>query len=195
MANEIYNSTWWGNTIDTASSIGTSTEMIQGQFNLTKIGEEKVVNGDFATDNDWVKGNATIADGKVTITVVGGAFSYIYQPKSYTSGKTYKVAAQIQGAIGSSGKQIRLQDNLSDIGGLKTSNGMITLDESLQNIEIIWTANANSNVISVARSTSIGDYSFTVDNLSVKEVRASSVEAVKCLADAIHRIGIQNIQN
>ena len=40
MANEIYDSTWWGNTIDTASSIGTSTEMIQGQFNLTKLGDE-----------------------------------------------------------------------------------------------------------------------------------------------------------
>jgi len=34
MANEIYDSTWWGVAIDTASSIGTSTEMIQGQFNL-----------------------------------------------------------------------------------------------------------------------------------------------------------------
>ena len=34
MANEIYDSTWWGNTIDTASSIGTSTEMLQGQFDM-----------------------------------------------------------------------------------------------------------------------------------------------------------------
>ena len=34
MANEIYDSTWWGNTIETASSIGTSTEMIQGQFSM-----------------------------------------------------------------------------------------------------------------------------------------------------------------
>lgn len=34
MANEIYDSTWWGVALDTASSIGTSTEMIQGQFNL-----------------------------------------------------------------------------------------------------------------------------------------------------------------
>ena len=34
MANEIYDSTWWGNTIETASSIGTSTEMIQGEFNM-----------------------------------------------------------------------------------------------------------------------------------------------------------------
>ena len=34
MANEIYDNTWFGNTINTASSIGTSTEMIQGQFNM-----------------------------------------------------------------------------------------------------------------------------------------------------------------
>ena len=52
MANEIYDSTWWGNTIDTASSIGTSTEMIQGQFNmLTSNQPNLVVNGDFKTDS------------------------------------------------------------------------------------------------------------------------------------------------
>ena len=34
MANEIYDSTWWGNTIQTAASIGKTTEMIQGQFNM-----------------------------------------------------------------------------------------------------------------------------------------------------------------
>ena len=57
MANEIYDSTWWGNTIDTASSIGTSTEMIQGQFNmLTSNQPNLVTNGDFATDSDWNKG-------------------------------------------------------------------------------------------------------------------------------------------
>ena len=43
MANEIYNSTWWGNAIDTASSIGTSTEMIQGQFNMDDRQEVEAV--------------------------------------------------------------------------------------------------------------------------------------------------------
>ena len=43
MANEIYDSTWWGNTIDTASSIGTSTEMIQGQFNMNDRQEVEAV--------------------------------------------------------------------------------------------------------------------------------------------------------
>ena len=64
MANEIYDSTWWGNTIDTASSIGTSTEMIQGQFNLTKLGDELITNGDFVTDSDWNLENTwTIENG------------------------------------------------------------------------------------------------------------------------------------
>jgi hypothetical protein len=43
MANEIYNSTWFGNTIDTASSIGTSTDMIQGQFNMNDRQEVEAV--------------------------------------------------------------------------------------------------------------------------------------------------------
>ena len=43
MANEIYDSTWWGNTIDTASSIGTSTDMIQGQFNMNNRQEVEAV--------------------------------------------------------------------------------------------------------------------------------------------------------
>ena len=43
MANEIYDSTWWGNTIDTASSIGTSTEMIQGQINMEDRQEVEAV--------------------------------------------------------------------------------------------------------------------------------------------------------
>ena len=43
MANEIYNSTWWGNTIDTAASIGTTTDMIQGQFNMNDRQEVEAV--------------------------------------------------------------------------------------------------------------------------------------------------------
>ena len=43
MANDIYDSTWWGNTIDTASSIGTSTDMIQGQFNMNDRQEVEAV--------------------------------------------------------------------------------------------------------------------------------------------------------
>ena len=41
----------------------------------------------------------------------------------------------------------------------------------------------------------VGTTTLSIDNVSIKEVRATTVEASKCLADAIHRIGIQDIQN
>jgi hypothetical protein len=173
MANEIYNSTWWGNTIDTASSIGTSTEMIQGQFNLTKIGEEKVVNGDFATDSDWSKGAGwTISGGLANHAGAGGT---LIQSLILIIGKTYQISYKASGISGTLA-----------FTGFSESLGQRTL------------LSGSNTIILTASSTSFGvfsDANATIDNVSVKEVRASSVEAVKCLADAIHRIGIQNIQN
>ena len=180
MANEIYDSSWWGNTIDTASSIGTSTEMIQGQFNLTKIGAEKVVNGDFATDTDWTKGTGwTISGGIATLdgTQVGGS-TLSSTNMSVTVGKTYKVTVNVSAT--SSG--FRLYDTLGVV-----SYGLV-LGE---NVHYRTVASSTYTILPLGLAGATG----SIDNVSVKEVRASSVEAVKCLADAIHRIGIQNIQN
>jgi hypothetical protein len=134
------------------------------------FGSELVTNGDFATDSDWNKTNATISNGVATVTVTSGGFSTINQNITYVSGKKYRITAQIQGLSGSNGKQIRFQDNGGNLGGLTLLNGVVTLDETLQNIEIIWTANSNSTEIVVARNTGSGDYSWTIDNVSVKEV-------------------------
>ena len=124
---EIYNTTWWGNAIDTAITAGTEPDFFGSQMKmLTSQQPELVVNGDFATDSDWAKGNATIADGKATITVVGGAFSYISQGKSFTLGRSYKITAQVQGLSGSNGKQVKFIDNGNNTGGLNISNGTIT---------------------------------------------------------------------
>ena len=182
MANEIYDSTWWGNTIDTASSIGTSTEMIQGQFNLTKIGEEKVVNGDFATDSAWAKGSATtISNGEASFN---GALSYVYQD-ILTIGKTYFCSVDVNNWT--SGAAL-------SAGSSATGSGTIYSD-----ITRVSNTKTTFTFVAVSATLGIGSRSFSVigsiDNVSIKEVRASSVEAVKCLADAIHRIGIQNIQN
>ena len=182
MANEIYDSTWWGNTIDTASSIGTSTEMIQGQFNLTKTGEEKVVNGDFATDTDWTKGTGwSIGSGIANFNTTANGF--LSQNGSYVGGKTYKV--------------------LIDVVSYTRGNPFIGIGQGSQ-FNIPTTIGSHTlYVVSGGVDTLLRIYSGvfgaggqgSIDNVSVKEVRASSVEAVKCLADAIHRIGIQNIQN
>ena len=185
MANEIYDSSWWGNTIDTASSIGTSTEMIQGQFNLTKIGAEEVVNGDFATDSDWTKGGgATISGGQANIIGDGSAFGYVEQTNVLVIGKTYRITLN---AVINSGGGLVIKYGLAfseNIGSI-TSSGFYSFK---------YTAGVSGPII-IGRRTGGVAYNSSVDNVSVKEVRASSVEAVKCLADAIHRIGIQNIQN
>ena len=36
MANEIYDSSWWGVALETASSIGTKTEFFSGQFEMNE---------------------------------------------------------------------------------------------------------------------------------------------------------------
>ena len=178
MANEIYDSTWWGNTIDTASSIGTSTEMIQGQFNLTKLGDEEVVNGDFATDSDWVlTSGATISNDKLNVNA--NAYDYFARQLNVsTIGKTYKVSVDVEIQSG------RIILYLADTNAF----------------EVIDTSGSYTFYI-VADGTQIRFRAFdtgfngSIDNVSVKQVRATTVEASKCLADAIHRIGIQDIQN
>jgi hypothetical protein len=134
------------------------------------FGPELVTNGDFATDSDWTKSNATISNGVATVTVTSGGFAAIDQSITYVSGKKYRVTAEVQGLSGSSGKQIKFQDRGNNTGGLTISNATITLNETLQNINITWTANSNSTEIVISRQTNSGDYSWTIDNISIKEV-------------------------
>ena len=185
MANEIYDSTWWGNTIDTASSIGTSTEMIQGQFNLTKLGDELITNGDFATDSDWsLSSGSSIANGKLTVDALDGSFQNAIQTVNTTIGSTYKLEFDIT-EINDVGK-IQLLYNSSVIGEAEyTSIGTHTL---------YFESTNSSGTLEIKRFFP-SNTKATIDNVSVKQVRATTVEAVKCLADAIHRIGIQDIQN
>ena len=128
---------------------------------------EVVVNGTFDTDSDWTKtAGVTISNGKATIVVTGGGFEFIGQSISYDLGAKYRVKLTVQGLSGSSGKNIRFQDNASNLGTLFQIK---TLDETVQTFEAEWTPNSVSNTIHIARSDT-GDYSFTVDNVSVKKI-------------------------
>ena len=179
MANEIYESTWWGNTIDTASSIGTSTEMIQGQFNLTKLGDELVTNGDFSNGTTgWgFTSGASLTDlgAKITHTPTAGS---IAQSSILVIGKQYKLTYEITESIS---------------GGLKFNSAV---DASIVTTLGVHTKYFEADgLTAVFGRTSSSNNSVTITNISIKEVRATTVEASKCLADAIHRIGIQDIQN
>jgi hypothetical protein len=186
MANEIYDSTWWGNTRQTASSIGTSTEMIQGQFNLTKIGDEEVTNGDFATDSDWTKGN--------NWTIDGGKANYNNSSNNQISQNivlntnTYQLKFTISNSVGL-GARIWIGNSVGNTSYTDSLYQNYTNGD--YNIKIV----VPSNQTSFAFWANGAGSSFSIDNVSVKQVRATTVEASKCLADTIHRIGLQDIQN
>ena len=191
MANEIYDSTWWGNTRQTASSIGTSTEMIQGQFNLTKLGDELVTNGDFSNGlSSWsvVGGSYASVDNGIlnsNNTSSGSWHSqYIGQELSFINGKTYKIELKARNVSGN--LNLRL-----------TQQAFIIFNENITsefvNYIFYYTAQHDGYQLRLFCNDNVGQ--FEIDNVSIKEVRATTVEASKCLADTIHRIGLQDIQN
>ena len=158
-------------------SIDGSADQTSVIFDMSNnsLGSEKIVNGGFDSDTTWSKTNATIDNGVATITVPdGGAYSAIFQSEaamvgSLTSGEAYRLRATLNGT---SGKQMRFQDDANNNGGLTAANGVVTLTGQSQDIEIFWIANSNSNGLNIARNTG-EPYSFTIDNVSVKEVQGN----------------------
>ena len=131
-----------------------------------EVGTELITNGDFLTDTNWSKTNATISNGIATLNIVDGAYSAIYQSVTYTSGKKYRLIATLSGT---EGKIMRFQDNASNTGGLTSVNGAVTLTGEIQNIELFFIANKNSIGMNIARQFD-GDWQFTFNIISVKEV-------------------------
>lgn len=124
-----------------------------------------VTNGTFDVDSNWIKGSgAVIANGIMTVTVTGGGYQFAYQNLTYQSGATYRLTAIVNGP---SGNQMRFRDMAGDSGGLPTASGTITMTGANQEVELIFTANANSSRIMMERGTASGDYSFTVDNVRI----------------------------
>ncbi len=142
------------------------SELVQnGDF--SELGSELVVNGDFATDSDWSKsGSVEISGGSANFDIISGAFTRILQNITLTNSKTYKLTLQVVGD--NSAKQIKVRDTASgDAGGLQEN---ITLVEGTTNYTFYFTANANSDAIYIKRQTSSGDYEFSIDNVSIKQV-------------------------
>ena len=133
---------------------------------------ELITNGTFATNLDWTFGQAFgstgIANGVATVEVDGSnTHNYVVQNLNYTVGKAYIVTFKAKGSVA---KKIRVQDNFSDIGGLKDAQTSTTLGTSFQTYSFTWVANANSDNISFSRDDSSGNWSFEIDNVSVKEI-------------------------
>ena len=172
------------NLLEKASIITTPTAYSEGVLHSVKpeqtLGSELITNGDFATDSDWTKGVGwTISGGSANSDGSQSATSGLVQSSVFTSGKRYKLSFNIT----SNGAVFKFWVNGSqNIFSTSLVNGLI---------EYTFIASATGSAYFEATSNFIG----SIDNVSVKEVRATTVEASKCLADAIHRIGIQDIQN
>ena len=200
MANEIYDSTWWGVALETASSIGTKTEFFSGQFNLTKIGEEKVTNGDFANGTTgWSNGNSgvnTIVNGYLVVTGTGGSYASAKQVFPVVAGRSYIVRGQIARVSGIYEVGIEANDGAGSgwnvIGTKTTSSDFVNVSE-------IITVNSGATQLDLRATifnvTVDNTNSLKLDNVSVKEVRASSVEAKKCIADWTHITALQDLNN
>lgn len=150
-----------GLVVDTSACNGMPLE------DYMELQPELVTNGTFDSDTAWTKGtNASISGGVATLNVVGGAFTYISQPISFTEGAWYVVTLTLNG---NAGNNVRVLDDGGNAGALTSPANDITLTGSSQQVEYIFQANANSDEIQISRSGT-GDWSFTVDNVSVKEL-------------------------
>ena len=131
------------------------------------LGSELVTNGNFSTDSNWAKTNATISGGKANFNIVGGAYAKLSQSITYVTGRKYRLTAVVNGT---SPKVMRFRDDTGNSGGLTSSNGIVVLSGAAQLVELEWVATASSDEIAIERHTTSGDYTFTVDNVSIKEI-------------------------
>jgi hypothetical protein len=137
--------------IETVTDLG--SDLVQnGSFD--ELGPELVVNGDFATDSDWSKLNATISDGKGNLDG-DGQTSLLYQD-ILTNGKTYKVTFTVSD-YNSLGNSEIINTNGGNIFTIP-SNGTFTVyfTHSVADGNIYWRA--------------ISGAIYSIDNVSVKQV-------------------------
>ena len=117
-----------------------------------ELGDNVVINGNFATDSDWVKTQATISGGKATI-VTTGSYAGIIQNNVFEVGKTYFYSIEVSIYNGTmqlsagSGTEVDITTS-----GVKT--GYIV---------------ANSTDLEIKRKLGAGALDVTIDNVSARE--------------------------
>ena len=116
---------------------------------------------------DWdVSGGLEFTNDGAYFNVVGGIFTKCSQSLSYTIGNSYKVSFELTGDA--STNEMKVMDDGGSSGGL---NEVIKISTATPTTHTFYfVANANSDSIYFKRNTSSGDYSFTIDNVSVQEL-------------------------
>ena len=124
------------------------------QGDPSTAGSELIVNGDFATDSDWIKQTGwTISGGVASCDGTQTSIVYLYQTGIGVIGKTYKCEFEVTSYTSGS---IKLSSNGND-GSYVSSTGIHT-----EYLNFIGT-----NCFMTVTSDFIG----SIDNVSVKEVQ------------------------
>ncbi len=105
-------------------------------------GTELVTNGTFDADSDWSHSGTTISGGTANFSVSSGGYIFMNQSESFVDGSTYQLTATVNGTAS---KEMRFMDSGANNGGLTTSNGVVAMTGSAQEVSITFTANANSS--------------------------------------------------
>ena len=107
------------------------------------------------------------ADGAF-FNVVGGSFVQINQSLSFTAAKSYKLILTYTGD--GQNKTFKLLDDSSSLGGIAENISTSSLTPITQTF--YFTANTASDTVLFKRNSS-GDYNFTINSVSVKEIATS----------------------
>lgn len=124
------------------------------------LGRNVVINGDFATDSDWTKGDGwTIADNKASSDGSQGATSSLFQDSPIVNSVSYEVTFTVSGRS-AGGVQARLGGGTA--GTLRETDGTF--------VETIVAGSAHSLSSINANSSFIGD----IDNVTVKQTNIAA---------------------
>jgi len=141
-------------------------------------GDELVVNGDFATDSDWIKtGNLTaISNGTATIGETAGNGS-IRQEDALITGKSYIVKFDITAVSSASALLAFRNDEVSSV-----NSAVISFGNSLSVATYSKVFVATGSIVNF--TVGGGNTSLAIDNISVKEVIGGQVSGTPLLRTA-----------
>jgi len=125
------------------------------------VGTEEVVNGDFATDTDWIKGTGITISGGSATSSTGGIYILINQTTSIAVGRLYQYSFNVTITSG----DIRFGDEVLNWSNTATSSGIYSGYATAAHINIYFTS-PSSNFVG------------SINSISIKEVQGYSAPSV-----------------
>jgi len=183
-----YNYTWWGNAIQTAPSVIGKPDFFGSQFEmLTSQQPNQVVNGNFATDSDWIKGTGwTISGGTANGNLTSNPI--LQTVSGFTAGNKYRVRFEVTAVTSG---YVRVYAYVGASGTFTNIFSSTSLTTGVY--EGTFEFGGTNKILRFYGSSGGSAFVGSIDNVSVQLVRADNVEAVKCLADWIHETQILDV--